>query len=229
MKAHLTHVLETIHGQSRNRQNEVHVRTLQSENLQLQRSLQGKETEIAELHCKISDLEIQLQEMTGVDGLTGLPNRQSFKQHLMHSVKRALRLGYSLSLLILDVDHLQEISDNHGHEVSNIILVKIAKILRHSVREVDMAARWNGDELIAVLHETDAEGAVMVAERIRKKAAALDVVDPKSGKPVKVSVSLAVAGYLPHSGESHDLIENVCQALVIAKTKGCNRVVVAQT
>ena len=89
MKAHIAHVLESIHGQSRNRQNEVHVRTLQSENMQLQRTLQAKENEIAELRRKLDDLEIQLQETTGVDGLTGLPNRHSFKQHLLRSVKRA--------------------------------------------------------------------------------------------------------------------------------------------
>ncbi len=169
MKAHLAHVLETIHGQSRNRQNEVHLRTLQSENLQLQRTLQGKEIEITQLRCKIENLEAQLQEMMAIDSLTGLPNRQSFEQHLLHSIKRALRLGYSLSLLVLDVDHLQEINDNHGYETGNLILTKIAAILRNSVREVDMAARWGGEELVAVLHETDADGATMVAERIRKR------------------------------------------------------------
>ncbi len=229
MKAHLTHVLESIHAQGRNRQNEVHVRTLQSENLQLQRALQGKEAEIVELRCKINNLETQLQEVTGVDGLTGLPNRQSFKQHLVRSVKRALRLGYSLSLLILDVDRLQEINELNGTETGDLILAKVARILRHSVREVDMAARWDGAELIAVLHETDADGAAMVAERIRKKTSSLDIVDPKSGQPVKVSVSLGVAGYLPHSGEAHELIENVCQALLSAKTNGCNRVVIAKS
>jgi diguanylate cyclase len=229
MKAHLAHVLETIHGQSRNRQNEVHLRTLQSENLQLQRVLREKETEITQLSCKIENLEAQLQEMMAIDSLTGLPNRQSFRQHLLHSVKRALRLGYSLSLLVLDVDHLQEINNNHGYETGNLILTKIAEILRNSVREVDMAGRWDGEELVAVLHETDADGAAMVAERIRKRVLSLGVRDPKSGQPVSVSVSLAVAGYLPHNGEAHDLIENAFQSLTAAKTKGCNCVVIAAT
>ncbi len=108
--------------------------------------------------------------MTGTDSLTGLPNRQSFKQHLLYSVKRALRLGYSLALLILDVDHLEGINRCHGSEMGDLVLVKVSQIFRSSVREVDMAARWEGEELIAVLHETDAEGAAMVAERIEKKS-----------------------------------------------------------
>ena len=229
MKAHLAHVLETIHGQSRSRQVELHVRTLQSENLQLQRTLQTKENEISELRCKIDNLEAQLQEMTGIDNLTGLPNRQAFKQHLSRAVKRALRLGYSLSLLVLAVDRLQDINELYGTETGNLILAKVAQILRSSVREVDMAARWDGAELIAVLHETDAEGAAMVAERIRRKACSLDIVDPKSGQSVEVNVFLAVAGYLPHSGEANDLLENVCQTLIAAKTNGCNRVVIAKS
>lgn len=228
MKAHIAHVIESIHTQSRNRQTEVQVRTLQSENSQLNRALEEKELELTNLRHKVGNLEAQLQEMTGTDSLTGLPNKQSFKQHLLRSVKRALRLGYSLSLLILDVDHWEEINEKHGCELANFILVSVGQVLRNSVREVDMAARWNDKELIAVLHETDSEGAAMVAQRIRKKVSSLNIVDPKSGQPVKVSVSLAVAGYLPTSGEALDLIENVCQALMTAKTKGNGQVIIAK-
>jgi diguanylate cyclase (GGDEF)-like protein len=228
MKAHLAQVFESINGQSRNRQIEMLVDTLQNENLLLKRNLQAKESEISDLRERIGNLEAHLQEMTGVDGLTGLPNQQSFKEHLCRSVKRALRLGYSLSLLILDIDRLPEIDVAHGTEVSDLILSKVAQILRNSVREVDMAARWSESQLIAVLHETDAEGASMVAERVRKKACSLDVFDPKSGQAVQVSVFLAVAGYLPHNGEANDILETVCQALATAKTRGCDRVVVSK-
>lgn len=228
MKARIAHVLETINGQSRHRQNEVQLHTLQSQNLKLERSLRDRETEVEKLQEKIGNLESQLQEMTGTDSLTGLPNRQSFKQHLLFSVKRALRLGYSLSLLILDVDQLAEINRSHGSAIGDLVLVKIAQIFRSSVREVDMAARWHDDQLIAVLHETDAEGAAMVAERIRRKVASMDIIDPESKQPIKVNVSLAVAGYLPDSGEASELIENICQALANAKAKGYNRVVIAR-
>lgn len=140
MKAHIFHVLETIHGQKR--QGEVHLRTLQSQNIALEQALKDKDCEIQALRTKIADLESQLQEMMDTDNLTGLPNRESFKHHLLHSIKRALRLGYSLSVMILDIDQLENINQVYGREIGNAVIAKVGKILRGSVREVDMAARW---------------------------------------------------------------------------------------
>ena len=217
MKAHIFHVLESIHGQHRARQGEVHIRTLQAQNVQLERSLKDKDAEIDLLQNKIKDLEAQLDEMMDTDSLTGLPNRESFKHHLLHSIKRALRLGYSLSVLVLDIDHLRDINKEYGQESGDLVLTKVAKILRTSVREVDMAARWDGDELIAVLHETDAEGASLVAQRIQKRVLNLDLTDKKTGRKLKASVSVGVAGYTPCCGEAHDLITEAREALASVK------------
>ncbi len=218
MKAHIFHVLETIHGQSSQRQGDVHMRNLQAQNLQLERVVKEKEAEIKALHSKVEDLESQLKEMMDTDSLTGLPNRDAFKHHLLHSIKRALRLGYSLSVLVLDIDHLKDINECYGQEIGDMVLSKVAEILRTSVREVDMAARWDGDELIAVLHETDTEGATLVAKRLQKRASNLDICDPKTGKKIKSTVSVAVAGYTPCSGEAHDLIAEARDALAAIKT-----------
>src|SRR5271154_6955359 len=156
MKAHIANVLQSIHGQNRQKDNEPQVRTLQTHNLQLERAIAEKEREIESLKHLVANLEARVQEMMGTDALTNLPNRHVFKEHLTHSLKRALRLGYSLSLMLIDIDHLGDINANHGSDIGDKVLVEVSQILKSSVREIDMTARWAGEELVAVLHETDA-------------------------------------------------------------------------
>ena len=227
MKAHFTRMLQNFHGQTHHRQSEQQVRKLQSHNVQLERTVREKEREIDQLRHQLANYEARLQELMGTDELTGLPNRHVFKEHLTHSLKRAVRLGYSLSLMLVDVDHLRDFNLRYGHEVGDSVLVEIAKILKSSVREIDMPARWGGEELVAVLHETDAEGASVVAERVRRRVAMLEVKDARTGKPIKITATLAVASYPQHSSEPQSLLEAVGDALLVAKDKGCNVVSVA--
>ncbi len=227
MKAHLTRMLETFHGQSFHRQTEQQLKSLQLHSSQLERTIREKDREIDQLRHQIASYQARLQELMGTDELTGLPNRHVFKEHFTHSLKRAVRLGYSLSLMLVDVDHLRDINLRYGHEVGDSVLVEIAKILRSSVREIDVPARWGGEELVAVLHETDAEGAAVVAERVRRRVAMLEVADSRSGKPIKITATIAVASYPQHSSEPQALLEAVGDALNIAKDKGCNVVVIA--
>jgi diguanylate cyclase len=227
MKAHIANVLQSIHVQTRHRQNEVHVRTLQSENLELTRILSQKDREIDGLRHRLANLEARLQELLGTDTLTGLPNRHVFKEHLIHSLKRALRVGYSLSLMLVDIDHLGEINEQHGSGAGDRVLIEIAQILKSSVREIDMPARWGGEELVAVLHETDAEGAAVVAERVRRRILGLEIRDEKTGRLIKVTGTLSVASYPTHSNEAHGLLEYAFEALRAAKNNGCNTVVIA--
>jgi diguanylate cyclase len=227
MKAQFTQMLQSLHGQTRHRQAEVQLRKLQGANTQLERLLKERDREIDRLRHQLANSEARVQEMMGTDVLTALPNRHIFKDHLTHSLKRALRLGYSLSLMLIDIDHLRDINLRHGHEVGDTVLVEVAKILKSSVREIDMPARWGGEELVAVLHETDAEGASVVAERVRRRVSMLEVTDPKTGKAVKVTATVAVASYPLHSHEPQGLLEAACDALIAAKEKGCNTVLVA--
>jgi diguanylate cyclase len=227
MKAHFTQMLQNLHGQTRHRQTESQLRKQQGANTQLERLLKERDREIDRLRHQLSNCEARIQEMMGTDVLTNLPNRHVFKEHLTHSLKRALRVGYSLSLMIIDIDHLRDINLRHGHEVGDQVLIEVAKILKTSVREIDMPARWGGEELVAVLHETDAEGAAVVAERVRRRVSMLEVTDPKKGKPIKVTATLAVSSYPLHSNEPEGLLESACEALVVAKDKGCNTVLIA--
>jgi len=227
MKAQFTQMLQSIHGQSRHRQVESQLRKLQGTTVQLERTLREKDREIDRLRHQLSNSEARLQELIGTDVLTCLPNRHIFKEHLTHSLKRALRLGYSLSLMLIDIDHLRDINLRYGHEVGDTVLIEVAKILKSSVREIDMPARWGGEELVTVLHETDAEGAAVVAERVRRRVSMLEVMDPRTKKPIKVTATLAVASYPQHSNEPQGLLESACDALIQAKDKGCNTVLIA--
>jgi len=237
MKARIAEMLQTFHGQSTHRQSDTsastvaggtgQVRRIQGQTLQTEKLLREKDREIDRLRHQLANAEARLQELMGQDVLTALPNRHVFKEHLTHSLKRALRLGYSLSLMLIDIDHLRDINLKYGHEVGDMVLVEVAKILKSSVREIDMPARWGGEELAAVLHETDADGAAVVAERVRRRISMLEVKEPKTGKTIKITASLAVASYPQHSNDPQGLLEAASEALVQAKEDGCNRVLIA--
>jgi diguanylate cyclase (GGDEF)-like protein len=229
MKARITQMLQHIHGQnsSRTENNNWQPHKSQNASVDYEKLLREKDREIDRLRHELSNTQARLQEMMGSDLLTQLPNRHAFKEHLTHSLKRAVRLGYSLSLMLVDIDCLRDVNLRYGHEVGDTVLVEVSKILRNSVREIDMPARWGGEELVAVLHETDAEGAATVAERVRRKVAMLEIKDPRSGKLISLTASLAVASYPKHSCDPHGLLEAACEAMIEAKEKGGNVVVVA--
>lgn len=220
-------MLQHIHGQGQHHRQEWQMQKGQGANPDYDRIVREKDREIDRLRHELANAQARLQELTGSDLLTALPNRHAFKEHLTHSLKRAIRLGYSLSLMLIDLDCLRDINLNHGHEVGDAVLIEVSKILRNSVREIDMPARWGGEELVAVLHETDADGAANVAERVRRRVAMLEVKDPRSNKMISMTASLAVASYPKHSCDPQGLLEAACEAMITAKEKGGNVVVVA--
>ena len=228
MKSRITQMLQHIHGGPTRHQQEFSKTSMQSPNQQqMERLLREKDREIDRLKHALANTEARLQELVGTDVLTNLPNRHVFKEHFTHSLKRALRLGYSLSLMLVDIDHLRDINLRYGHEVGDAAVIEVAKILKASVREIDMPARWGGEELVAVLHETDSEGAAAVAERVRRRVAMMEVKDPRSGKLINLTASLAVASYPKHSSDPQSLLEVTCEAMITAKEKGGNIVIVA--
>lgn len=230
MKTRLTQMLQRINGTSHHRVAEQQMKKMQTTSpvaSVTDKLLKEKDREIDRLRHALANAEARLQELAGKDLLTGLPNRHIFKEHLTHSLKRALRLGYSLSLMLVDIDGMRDINLRYGHEIGDKVLIEVSNILRTSVREIDMPARWGGEELVAVLHETDAEGAKAVAERVRRRVEALEVRDPRSGKMIHVTATLAVTSYPKHSCDPQSLLEAACEALIEAKENGGNIVIVA--
>jgi two-component system, cell cycle response regulator len=168
-----------------------------------------------------ANLYEQTERLATTDGLTGLSNHRTFQARLDESLLLAHRYGKRLSLLLADVDHFKSVNDTHGHPVGDLVLQGVAKVLRRSARDTDVVARYGGEEFAVVMPETDAAGAKVIAERIRKEVAAA-VFETELG-PLKVTLSLGVSTYPESADQKQPLIDRADQCLYFAKHHGRNR------
>jgi diguanylate cyclase (GGDEF)-like protein len=157
-----------------------------------------------------------------VDGLTGLANRRHAQRSLETELARAARFGGSLALVLCDIDDFKIVNDRHGHLAGDDVLRELAAVLKATVRTVDVAARWGGEEFALILPGTDAAGAAQLAERAREALAGRTILT-QEGVPVRVTASFGVASW-PEHGEGDDLLRAADFALYEAKNRGKNRV-----
>lgn len=162
--------------------------------------------------------------MAITDFLTGLYNHRYFQQILTQELGRARRYEKVLSLIILDIDNFKSFNDRFGHAVGDKVLVVIGEIIVSSLRKVDYAFRYGGEEFIILLPETSLEHAIMAAERMRAKIAAeaADLVPESCGS--KITVSAGVACYPENGSNREDLFSLMDSYLYKAKSMGKNRV-----
>ncbi len=167
----------------------------------------------------------KVQRQAKTDSLTKLLNHQTFFEELAREVTRAERYGGALSLIMGDIDRFKVINDNYGHLAGDRVLEEVAKIIRDNIRTVDCAARYGGDEFAMLLPESDAKGALAVAERVRDRVArtAFDF----EGRPLTVRVSQGIASYVAGQGAS-ELVKAADEALYKAKRSGGGIIVVAE-
>ncbi|HET8695084.1 MAG TPA: GGDEF domain-containing protein [Aquabacterium sp.] len=172
----------------------------------------------------ILQAEAVLRHQACTDPLTQLSNRRSVLETLRREVAAAERSGRPLALAMGDVDHFKDINDQHGHHTGDRVLQSVAKVLRGGVRQMDLVARWGGEEFLILLPGSDSTESVVVAERLRAQVAAL--VSTSSKGPVPVTMTFGLA--LMNPGESGEqLIARADQALYEGKQAGRNRVIVA--
>ena len=174
----------------------------------------------AKLHSK-------MQEMTIVDDLTGLYNYRYFRNKLSEEIRRADRYQQQLCILMIDVDHFKVLNDSQGHQTGNIILQEISSVVQHSVRDVDIVARFGGEEFIVILPQTGLEESVRIAERMRSQIAKSYFSNSKGDRDLKATISIGVAIYPNGVISSSQLLEKVDKAMYLAKNDGRNRVCVA--
>ncbi len=161
------------------------------------------------------------------DGLTGLYNRPFFDASLRRELKRARRYGLAFSVVLLDLDDFKMVNDLHGHVVGDEALAKLSEVIRASVREIDVACRYGGEEFALILPETSRTGAYIVSERIRVDAK--DMFDHKSlGSSPSAQVSMSVSGgiaiYPEDSNSAGGLVRMADKALYRSKREGKNRI-----
>ena len=162
-----------------------------------------------------------LSEVARTDSLTGLLNRRGFEERLEDELRRASRTGGSVSLVVGDLDHFKLVNDRYGHHVGDEALRKFSGLVIESKRSIDGAGRIGGEEFALVLPETDAAGAHVLAERLRRT-----VRDALMEYGLPLSVSLGVASYPRHGQTSDELLRRADQAMYLAKRLGRDRSII---
>jgi diguanylate cyclase (GGDEF)-like protein len=156
------------------------------------------------------------------DPLTGLLNRRGFAHYAEDAWQTWRRHRRPLAVLVVDVDHFKAINDRFGHAVGDSALASLGRIIAATVRTTDKAARFGGEEFVALLRETDRDGALILAERLR--AAVAEGLSADAGLEQKVTVSLGVAPARPEDRDLGDVIQRADRALYAAKLAGRDRV-----
>jgi diguanylate cyclase (GGDEF)-like protein len=178
----------------------------------------------------------RLARLAVTDELTGLANRRGFEQELEDEIFRARRFGYPIAVAMLDLDRFKLVNDTWGHARGDVVLQAFAKVLQHTSRRVDKVARIGGEEFVALLPTTDADGAETFAEKVRSATEELEIpgtnLDGSPAAPLRVttSVGVAVVNSIAHEEETNSAIANALlqqadRCLYAAKESGRNRVV----
>ena len=173
-------------------------------------------------------LHEELERLSVTDRLTELYNHGYLHQRLDEELERAVRFGHRLSVIMLDIDSFKQFNDRYGHPKGDEVLKTVSTIITQNLREIDVAARYGGEEFVIVLPETDAAGALAVAERVRASMEGHPHITDGRDEAVSLTVSLGVAAYPTHASSVSGLIEAADQAMYDAKRAGKNQVALAR-
>jgi two-component system, cell cycle response regulator len=164
-------------------------------------------------------------EMAIIDALTGLFNRRYMESHLGTLLEQAIARGKPLAALVLDIDYFKSINDTHGHDAGDDVLREFALRIKRSIRGIDLACRYGGEEFVVIMPETDMAVAAMVAERLRRRIAADPFSIQQGTRTVPVTISVGIAALRGKDDSPAALLKRADQALYRAKRDGRNRVV----
>ncbi len=184
----------------------------------------------SELYRQLEQMNQELEQLATQDGLTQIANRRTFNRVLEREWERMQRDQQPLSLLLIDVDHFKPYNDHYGHQAGDHCLYQVAQVLQQSAqRPADLVARYGGEEFAILLPQTDAKGAVEVAQSIQSLLYTLGIEHRYSPISRQVTVSIGLSTVVPQASLSVDQwVYQTDQALYAAKAQGRNRYVQTQ-
>jgi len=179
-------------------------------------------TDVATNRRQLQAANQELRRLSSTDRLTGLFNRGHWEEILRQDYARHRRYDSNAALVMFDIDHFKKINDKYGHQAGDAVIQQTANLIRQNMRGADVAGRYGGEEFVVLLPDTDSEGAVMFAERLRQSAEAYEVNHENHN--IRFTISFGIADLsLPTSGYAQ-LIERADSALYASKSAGRNRV-----
>ncbi|MGI8984021.1 MAG: GGDEF domain-containing protein, partial [Acidimicrobiales bacterium] len=176
----------------------------------------------AETAIENSFLYEEAVRLSLTDGMTGLWNRRNFELRLESELSRALRFSEPFAVVFVELDQMKAVNDRWGHQAGDTVLIELARRLTEAVREVDLVARWGGDEFTLLLPKTGLDGALRLAEKIRAAVGTAPFrIDSGS---LDITISVGVAAYPEHGASGKDLVNAADAVMYQAKALGRNRV-----
>lgn len=171
----------------------------------------------------------ELEFQASHDALTSLYNRRHITEHLHQGISQAQRYHHPYTVVMIDLDHFKNVNDTHGHAVGDLVLTQMAKVLKNSVRESDIAGRWGGEEFIVLLPHTDLPGTCQAAEQWLKNIADSPVI-LDNGKSIHITFSAGIATLNADMAKldiqyiAEELLNKADERMYAAKAQGRNRI-----
>ncbi len=198
-------------------------RELKTFNRALEARVQERTKELDRVNNSLKQKNKLLQEMSVRDGLTGLHNRRHLSTSLSREYHRAKRYGTDFSILMFDLDFFKKVNDNHGHEFGDFVLQDFSERLLNLTRKSDIVCRFGGEEFVVIMPETNLQGAVIIAEKIRVYCENTPFTDDNHQRKVTLSCGITSLHAYPVE-KSNELLKIADKALYLAKGQGRNNV-----
>ena len=179
---------------------------------------------------ELMEINLELQRLTNVDGLTGLSNRRYFEEYFETEWAQATRAQEPISLLMVDIDHFKQYNDTYGHLAGDEVLRSVAQAVKACFRRPrDLAVRMGGEEFVVILPQTPRRDVLALAETAVRAVEGLNISHGASSVSDRVTISVGGATHVPERGDPRlALLETADQAMYEAKQTGRNRAVIKQ-
>jgi two-component system, cell cycle response regulator len=178
---------------------------------------------IKDLTDNLHRTNLKLQELVEIDDLTGLFNMRSMYQKLELEIQRSKRYQRLVCVVMMDMDHFKSVNDGHDHLFGSFVLSEVGNIIRHSTRNIDIPARYGGDEFLIVLTETHTEGAIAFCERLRHTIESFHFIHGQDQIRLTTSLGFAITSPTEVDINAKSLVREADHALYESKRSGRNQ------